>query len=176
MDFADPNANLAQFGLKEGAIVVDFGAGSGHYSFAAARQVGSTGRVYAVDVQKELLERLKKYAHEQGLGNIEVVWGDIEEERGVPLRDHIADVVILSNIFFQVEDKRGVALEVSRILKPKGRVFIVDWDASYNNLGPVEEMVFSADEARALFEHMGYVYEQEIEAGQHHYGFSLSKL
>lgn len=176
MDFADPSANLAQFGLKEGGIVVDMGAGSGHYSFAASRLVGTTGHVYAVDVQKELLERLKKHAREEGLGNIEVVWGDIERARGVPLRDGIADVVILSNVLFQVEDKRGLALEASRLIKGKGRIFIVDWDGSYNNLGPAEEMVFPAKDARALFENMGYTYEHEIEAGQHHYGFSMGKL
>lgn len=176
MDFANPDDNIAQFGLKDGQVVADFGAGTGHYSFAAARAVGSTGKVYAVEVQKELLERLKKAAREEGLGNIEVIWGDIEEEQGVKLRDHIVDAVLLSNVLFQVENKEGVVAEVSRLLKPKGRICIIDWDGSYGNIGPSEDMVFSAQDARSLFENRGYVYEGEFKAGMHHYGFSMSKV
>src|SRR5690349_15540940 len=57
--FSEPSANLAKLGLVDGMKVVDLGAGSGFYSYEAARRVGATGRVYAVDVQKDLLERLR---------------------------------------------------------------------------------------------------------------------
>lgn len=175
MDFADPTRNIAQFGISEGKQVADFGAGSGHYAIAAAKTVGSTGRVYAVEVQKELLERVKALAAEEGLGNIEVLWGDVEVSGGTKLRDGSIDVVILSNILFQIEDKEGCAREVSRVLRPKGRVLIVDWDGSYGGLGPTEEAVYSAQDARTLFEGQGFVFESDIEAGVHHYGFSMSK-
>ena len=175
MDFADPSGNLAQFGLTEGQFVADFGAGSGHYSFAAARAVGSTGRVYAVEVQKDLLDRLKKQAREEGLGNIEIVWGDIERLGGVKIRDHLVDAVILSNVLFQIGDKQGLVQEVSRVLKPKGRVLIIDWSDSFNNMGPSEDSIFKAPDARLLFEGNGYVFEQNIEVGAHHYGFSVGK-
>jgi len=176
MDFADPAGNISQFGIGEGKYVADLGAGSGHYSIAAAKAVGSTGRVYAVEVQKDLLERVKSLATQEGLGNVEVLWGDIEVSGGTKLRDRSVDIAILSNILFQLEDKPGCAKEVSRILKPKGRVLIVDWDGSYGGLGPSQESVYKAADARALFENLGYVYESEIKAGEHHYGFSMSKV
>lgn len=176
MDFADPAGNISQFGIGEGKYVADLGAGSGHYSIAAAKAVGNTGRVYAVEVQKDLLERIKSLATEEGLGNIEMLWGDIEIMGGTKLRDQSVDIVILSNILFQLEDKQGCAKEVGRILKSKGRVLVVDWDGSYGGLGPTEESVYKASDARALFENLGYVYESDIQAGGHHYGFSMSKV
>ena len=176
MDFADPGNNLAQFGLGEGKYVADLGAGSGHYAIAAAKAVGSTGKVYAVEVQKDLLERIKELSRQEGVGNIEVLWGDIEILGGTKLKDRSVDIVILSNILFQVEDKNGCAKEANRILRAKGRVLIVDWDGSYGGLGPEEGAVYPASQARKLFEDLGFVYESEIRAGAHHYGFSMSKV
>jgi len=176
MAFTDPGSNVLQFGLKEGQCVADLGAGVGMCSMPLARSVGATGRVYAVEIQKELLERLKRQAREEGLGNIEVLWGDIESKNGTKLRDKCVDVALLSNVLFQVDDKNGVINEVSRILKHKGRVCIIEWSGSYNDLGPQEEMVVPANVARELFERAGYVYEGEISAGKHHYGISMSKV
>ncbi len=175
MDFSNPDNNIAQFGLEEGRFVADFGAGSGFYTIAAARAVGSTGKVYAVEVQKDLVQKIKQTAGEEGLMNIETLWGDIEELGGTKLRDSSVSVVIVSNVLFQVEDREGLVSEVSRILKPKGRVFIVDWDGSYGNMGPEESAVISAQDARALFEKAGFTYLKAIKAGEHHYGFSLVK-
>ena len=175
MDFADPERNIAQFGLREGKYVADLGAGSGFYALAAARAVGNTGKVFAVEVQKDLVQRVRDDAAREGLGNVDVTWGDIEEREGTKLKDELVDVVILSNILFQVEDKEGLANEVERILKSKGRVLIVDWDDSYGGLGPAPEAVYGADKARSLFENRGYVFESDIQAGAHHYGFSMTK-
>jgi ubiquinone/menaquinone biosynthesis C-methylase UbiE len=60
--FSDPRSNIDQFRLDPGMIVADLGCGSGHYTFAIAKAVAPTGRVYAVDVQKDLLVRLKTEA------------------------------------------------------------------------------------------------------------------
>src|SRR5580700_10648069 len=96
--FSDPTVNLAKLGLNDGMKVVDLGAGSGFYSIAAARIVGPGGRVYAVDVQKDLLDRIRTNGATEGLRNIEVVWGNAEKIGGTKLREGIADRVIASNI------------------------------------------------------------------------------
>ena len=88
--FSDPASNLAKLGVIDGMKVVDIGAGSGFYSIEAARKVGSSGRVYAVDVQKDLLERLRSHGAAQGLRNIEIVWGNAEKIGGTKLRESIA--------------------------------------------------------------------------------------
>ena len=168
--FSDPASNLAKLGLSDGMKVVDLGVGSGFYSIEAARLVGSSGRVYAVDVVKDLLERLRTLGTKQSLRNIEVVWGNAEKIGGTKLREQIADRVIASNILFQIGKPDDFALEVKRILKPGGKVLIVDW----SEVSPIGPKTFvSAVAAQTLFEKNGFVLDQSFNAGDHHYGLVL---
>jgi len=154
--FSDPEKNVAQLALSERAVVADFGAGTGAYSFAAARKVGDFGKVYAIEVQKDLATRLKNEARNQGLSNIEVIWGDIEENNGTKLADGVADVAIVANILFQVEDEEGLVKEVKRIVRSGGKVLVVDWKDSFGGTGPVPEAIVRADVASRLFEVEGF--------------------
>jgi len=166
--FSDPALNIAKLGLADGMKVVDIGAGSGFYSLEAARRVGHAGRVYAVDVQKELLERLRSVAAAQGIRNIEAVWGDAEKIGGTKLREAVADRVIVSNILFQAKKRDDLVLEVKRLLKPGGRVLVIDWSQS-SPMGPAKPV--SAEETQTLFEKDGFRLDQAFGAGEHHYGF-----
>lgn len=165
--FSDPAQNIAKLGLTDGMKVVDLGAGSGFYSIEAARRVGTGGRVYAVDVQKGLLDRIRTNGATEGLRNIEVVWGNAEKIGGTKLREGIADRVIASNILFQVEKPDEFALEVKRLLAPGGKVMVIDW-SELSPIGP--KSIFTPDKARMLFEKSGFRQEQSFGAGDHHYG------
>jgi ubiquinone/menaquinone biosynthesis C-methylase UbiE len=175
MDFADPEHNIEQLGLTPGMKVADLGAGSGYYALAAAKRVESEGHVYAVEIQKDLLTRIKNVARKERLHNIDVFWGDIEELHGTKLSDASVDAVILSNILFQVENKTGTLQEAKRILKGGGKLLIVDWADSFNNLGPEPNAVISLDQARLLGEKEGFHFERTIQAGAHHYGLIMKK-
>jgi ubiquinone/menaquinone biosynthesis C-methylase UbiE len=165
--FSDPVSNLNKLGLNDGMKVIDLGAGSGYYSFEAAKRVGSSGRVYAVDVQKDLLERLHTVALNQGLRNIEVVWGNIEKIGGTKLREAMADRVVASNVLFQIGKPDEFVLEIKRILKPGGKVLVVDW-SEVSPLGP--KMLVPSMKAQTLFEKSGFKLELSFDAGEHHYG------
>lgn len=174
--FSDPVKNIEQFSLGKGMYVADFGAGSGHYSFAAAQAVGEGGEVYAIDVQKDLLEKVKNEAKLRHLKNIEIIWADLEHVGGTKLHDQSMDVIIAANIFFQFENKDNPCIEIKRILKNNGRVLLIDWSASFNNLGPHPDHVFSEDAAKKLFEKHGFMIDREIvSAGAHHYGIIFRK-
>ena len=175
MSFADPASNIVQLDIKPGTTVVDFGAGTGFYSLAAARAVGSHGKVYAVEVQKDLLDRLKNTASREGLHNIEVVWGDIEKSGGTRLRGTSVDYVIISNVLFQASDRSSTVAEAKRILKQGGRVLLVEWSDSGSVSGPDPRHLIKADEAQTIFEQEGFSVEKQIEAGEHHYGFIAVK-
>lgn len=175
MTFSDPQKNIDQFGLIEGMRVADLGAGSGAYTLAAARQVGTSGKVYAVEVQKELLSNLKNAATKQGVFNVEVIWGDIERNGATKLKDNTIDAVIISNVLFQAEDKSGLIAEVKRILKPKGKALVVDWKESFGGMGPHPDHVVRETEAKKIFEAGGFSIERSIGAGEHHYGFIALK-
>ncbi len=175
MSFSDPKKNIEQFTLSTGWRVADFGAGPGEYVFLAAGRVGKEGRVYAIDVQKALLSKISEDAKTKRLSNIEVICGDVEEPEGSKLKEASMDAVIASNILFQAEDKKGIAREIYRVLKPLGKVLIVDWTDSFGGLGPKNDMVVSEDMARQLCEGEGFIYERSIDAGDHHYGIIFKK-
>lgn len=165
--FSDPASNIAKLGLMDGMKVVDLGAGSGFYAIEIAKAVGSSGRVYAVDVMKDLLERLRSNAGAQGIRNIEIVWGDVEKIGGTKLRESLIDRVVASNILFQLEKPDEMALEVKRILKPGGKVLVVDWSEA-SPLSP--KNLFTATMTQTLFEKTGFKLESSFNAGDHHYG------
>jgi ubiquinone/menaquinone biosynthesis C-methylase UbiE len=173
--FSDPRHNIEQLGISDNAIVADFGAGSGFYSMEAALAVAPLGKVYAVDVQKDLLDRLKKQATEHHIRNIEIIAGDLEKLGGSKLRDGSCDVVIASNVLFMVGDKKSFFLEACRVLKPKGRILVIDWSGSFSQMGPHHTHVFAKDDAMKLARETGFVFEREISTGSQHYGIIFRK-
>lgn len=173
--FSDPQHNIEQLGLSDGLVVADIGAGSGFYSLAAARAVLPTGKVFAVDVHRDLLERLKKEAQNVHVRNIDIIAGNAEKLGGTKLRDTSCDVVIVSNTLFMIEDKRAFALEMLRILKSAGRLLVVDWAGSFSHMGPHPEQVIYKDDAIKLLTGFGFIYDREIHAGTHHYGIIFRK-
>lgn len=169
MQFSDPTSNVLQLGLREGMKVGDLGAGSGHYALAAAGVVGSEGRVYAVDVQEDVLARLRTAAQERGLRNIDTIWGDFEKVGGTTLKDQVLDAVILSNVLFQLDHAHGALEEIRRILKPGGRLLVADWAGAYGGMGPHPEQVVSERDAEELFITSGFHKVKDFRAGPHHY-------
>lgn len=168
--FSSPGHNVLQLGLYEGMKVGDFGAGSGHYARAAAPIVGHSGKVYAVDVQEDVLKHLKLNSQIHHHGIIETVWGNIEKPGGTHLRDASLDAVILANTFFQIENRFGLLAELKRVLKPGGKLLVVDWAGSYGGMGPAPEKVIPEHEAEAFFINGGFHKVKSLRAGPHHYG------
>ena len=157
-------------GLRDGMRVGDFGAGSGHYARAAAAIVGHSGKVYAIDVQEDILKHIKLTTHEQHQRIIETVWGDVEKPGGTHLRDASLDAVILANAFFQVEHRGGLLAEMKRVLKLGGKFLLVDWAGSYGGMGPAAEQVVTEHDAEAFFINGGFHKVKSFRAGPHHYG------
>lgn len=169
--FADPVKNLKAFGLKEDMIVADLGAGTGFYSVAAAGMVPK-GKVYAVEVQKDFLDKIKAKVAEAHLSNVETLWGNVEKIGGSKIKDGVVDAVIASNILFQVEDGDKFIDETRRILGQGGQVLLIDWSTS---LGHIEKIIPKLV-AREMFERKGFTWERDIDAGANHYGMILRKV
>lgn len=173
--FSNPQHNIEQLGLSDGMIVADLGAGSGFYTVEAAKAVAPTGKVYAVDVQKDLLERLRKEAVRNHLRNIDVIAGDLEHLGGSKIRESSCNAVIASNVLFMLEDKKTFLTEVKRILKTGGRLLLIDWVASFSGMGPHTNHVVYKDDALKMALGVGFTFEKEINAGGHHYGIIFRK-
>jgi len=168
--FTNPEQNILHLGLTEGMRVADFGAGTGFYSKAASAKVGYTGKVYAIEVQKDLVKRLESEIKSWGILNIDCIWGDIEKRNGTKISDQSVDVVIVSNVLFQAEDKLGLIDEAKRVLKKGGKVLLIDWSDSFGGMGPTTESVVTESMAKELFEKRGFKLEENISTSAHHYG------
>ena len=175
--FSAPEKNIEQLGIEQNQIIADFGAGSGAYTISAAKALNGTGKVYAIDIQKDLLVRLENSCREQHLSNVGFVWANLEEPGGAKLADQSVDIAILSNMLFQVaaEAKKGVIDEVKRVLRQGGQFLLIDWTGSFNNMGPTKDQVFPEIEARKLVESMNFTFDRNIDAGNFHYGIVFRK-
>jgi ubiquinone/menaquinone biosynthesis C-methylase UbiE len=173
--FVEPRVVVSHFHLHEGDKVADFGAGAGFYSELLSRLVGPHGRVFAVEIQKDLVEKIGDLARKKGLHNIDPKWADIEADGGVPIADGVVDAALMANTLFQIEDKGTALREVYRTLRPGGKFFVIDWTDSFGGLGPHMSQVVTEYDARAHAEAAGFTYERSFGAGDHHYGLAFRK-
>lgn len=174
--FAHPPRNVQALAIEPGMSVADFGSGSGAYALLIAEALAGSGHVYAIDVQKDLLRRTFNEARRRNLQTVKVLWGDLERPNGSKLADDAADLVLISNLLFQVEEKGAVIAEAYRILRRGGRLAIIDWTESFGGMGPDRHSVFPKDEARRVAENTGFAAANEFAAGAHHYGLIFRKV
>ena len=172
--FLNPIKAVRAAGIHEGLTVADFGAGAGFFTRAAAR-AASDGVVWAVDINRDLLPRIKNLAAGEGLNNVEVIHGDIEVVGGSNLPADTFDMVILTNVLFSIEHKGECVAEIRRVLKKTGRALVIDWAGSFGGLGPHPDHVVSINKAETLFEDHGFNVIGEIDAGAYHWGFVIRK-
>lgn len=173
--FSNPEKILIQFGVSPGLYVADFGAGNGYYVRLLSELVGDTGKVYAIDVHRDMVRKIAKSASDQGLDNVEAIWSDLEKEHGSTLPDASVDVVVIANTLFSLEDKKSVLSEAFRVLRRKGRILLVEWADSYAGIGPHRDHVVAKSEAEKMFRDAGFEFDKDIEAGEHHYGMVWRK-
>ena len=131
----DPGEMLRDLGVTAGAAVVDYGCGPGLFALAAARLVGAGGTVYAVDQEPRMVELVARRARQAGLANITAVAGD---GRRAALPDAVADFIICVQILHYQktrEDRVAVARDLNRLLKPGGRVMIMQWNPRHGATG-----------------------------------------
>jgi SAM-dependent methyltransferase len=110
---------LEGVGVKAAQTVLDFGCGSGIFSIAVAGIVGHRGKVYALDVRPNALERLREAASRKGFDNIEAILVD-SSTLSITLENDSVDVALLYDVLHEIQDKAGLLKGLHRILRQGG--------------------------------------------------------
>ncbi len=122
-DFLNPPINiLKELDIKQGYHVLDFGCGPGGYSFSASRLIGSNGKVFALDINPLAIDRVKKIAFKNRFDNIEEILSDCKTN----LSDNSIDVILLFDVYHDLDNKVQVLEELYRVLKPEGILSVSD--------------------------------------------------
>ena len=173
--FVEPKIVVSHFHLREGDVVADFGAGSGHYMKPLSEAVGRSGRVYVCEIQKNLVDAIGIRAREERLTNIHPLWCDLETAGGTKLGESVLDAGLLSNTLFQIVHKDVALTEMARVIRKGGKLLVIDWTESFGGLGPHADHVVSEDDAKRLLERAGFTFERSFPAGSHHYGLACRR-
>ncbi len=156
----NPEGALDALALKPGMVVADVGAGTGYMSLRMAKRVGPTGKVYANDLQPEMLRRLRENAAKAGITNIETVQG---EEADPKLPAGRMDLVLLVDVYHEFSKPLEMIDKIRESLKPSGRLVLLEYRKEDPKVPIREEHKMTVAEVKAELEPQGFVMSQVIE-------------
>ena len=163
--YLDPDRILGALGIREGSVLADVGAGIGFFTIPAAHLVGPRGRVYALDLATPMLDDLRERVAEAGVDNVVVLHSS--EDR-LPLPDASVDLAFIACVLHEL-DGPGTLRECRRILRPSGRLAIIDWKKIEQDEGPPEGHRISEAQAHGILEAAGFRVARTYDAGPYHY-------
>jgi len=167
--FLNPAKVLNQLKLKKDLIAADFGSGSGFWAIPLAKNL-EDGKVYAIDILEEPISALRAKIKSEKILNIEIIKSDVEKTSR--LLSNSSDLVLMTNLLFEVDDIKKVLEEGKRVLKEGGKILVVDWKKE-TTFGPKEKI--SPEKLKRIAKELELKPEKEFEAGTYHYGLILLK-
>lgn len=114
---------MTALSVDAGSRVADVGAGRGYFTSHLSRQVGPNGRVFAVDISDRSLDQLARLVESEGLENVEVIRGEIDDP-GLP--EGSLDAVLMVDAYHEMTEYEAMLARVYGALKPDGRLVILD--------------------------------------------------
>lgn len=167
---------LKKLSIGSGQTIADLGCGGGgHFVAPTAKLVGTAGLVYAVDIQKKVLNSLEASLKLQNIGNVKLVWSDLEKVGAADIPNESCDVAILANVLFQNKDHAHIFEEATRMIKKGGRFVVIDWKIVPSPFGPPNELRVASEKVRHLGEQLGLEYKDGFDVGSYHYAISFVK-
>ena len=128
-----PDQIMDALGIADGSKVADIGAGAGWFTIQLARRVGPNGVVYAEDIQRQMLEAIRRRVSREGLQSVQTVLGTGTE----PNLPHGAlDAILMVDVYSEVEQPVTFLRNLAVALKPNGRIGIVNYKPGQGGPGP----------------------------------------
>ncbi len=157
--------------LKEDDIMIDIGCGTGYFTLPASEITGPSGRVIGVDISEEMLDEVRNKINGKG-HNIELMLSD---NITLPIMDSQGTFALLVNVLHEADDMMAMLAEAKRVLKPGGRLAIIEWEKSEMPLGPPVEHRLHHDEIMRLVMDSGFRMAKISPAGAYHIACSAIK-
>jgi ubiquinone/menaquinone biosynthesis C-methylase UbiE len=154
-----PDKALDAIDLRPGMSVADIGAGTGYFTLRMARRVGPSGKIYANDIQPEMLEKLRANAQREKLANIETVLGS---EGDPKLPQGKIDIVLLVDVYHEFSEPQQM-LHIRASLKPDGRLILLEYRKEDPAVPIRPEHKMSVPEVKAEVEAEGYKLDKVVE-------------
>ena len=156
--YQKPDEVVAALGLKPGETVADIGSGSGYFTLRFAPKVGPTGRVYAVDVDPEMVRHLNRRLRDAGVRNVQTVLADPADPL---LPDSSVDRFVVVNTWHHVEKQPEYLALMKRMMKPGGQVVMIDYQKRELPVGPPLAMKIAREDLVAQMAKSGFRLAQE---------------
>lgn len=175
-DFLDARRVLRDIGLSEGQVVLDAGSGSGHFSKAASNLVGPGGTVWALDSDQPSLDQLTRDIFTSGIRNIRPLLADLAGP--LPVKSGSVDLCLLVNVLHGLAwDKTapGALGELARVLKPGGRLAVVEFKKMQMDFGPPLEVRLEPGDVERLAAPAGLTTERNFDAGPYSHAVIFRK-
>ncbi|MEA4900789.1 class I SAM-dependent methyltransferase [Desulfitobacterium sp.] len=155
-----PVPTLQKLGLRAEDCMADIGCGIGYFTIPATEIVDSTNQIYALDTSEEMLAEVENRLVGLDVANvIPIKTGEYD----LKLPDESVSFALMVTVLHEVEDKERFICEAHRILKPSGRIAVVDWEKKPTKMGPPVEHRLSSDEVIALLKTAGLEVSQDEE-------------
>lgn len=114
---------MEAMGIKSGDVVADIGSHQGYMTVKFSNQVGSRGKVYAVDVNQSHLRKLDNLLKDQGISNVETILGDYDDPKLFPKS---IDHAFIMDAYHEMDDHMDILQHVKKALKPGGKLIILE--------------------------------------------------
>jgi 2-polyprenyl-3-methyl-5-hydroxy-6-metoxy-1,4-benzoquinol methylase len=152
-----PEKALDALNLKPAMVVADIGAGVGYMSLRMARRVS---KVYANDLQPEMLDQLRKNAAKAGVSNVVTVLGDFNDPK---LPANTMDLVLLVDVYHEFSQPQQMLRKIRETLKPDGRLVLLEYRAEDPNVPIIAEHKMTVAQVKAELEAEGFLLQPVIE-------------
>jgi len=157
---AKPEIVLQAMDLKPGQTVADIGAGTGYFSRRIARVIAPTGKVYANDIQPEMLESLKERAAKEGIANIVPVLGT-ETDPKLPEK---VDRILLVDVYHEFQKPEEMLARIRESVKPGGMVIVIEFRKEGESASHIhKDHKMSTEEVLAEWNPAGFELVEQIE-------------
>jgi ubiquinone/menaquinone biosynthesis C-methylase UbiE len=155
-----PDKAIALLGLPKGATVADIGAGNGYMTWRLAERVGPAGKVFAVDIQSEMLEMLRRNMQQRKLKNVETVLSAFDDPK---LPANAIDLVILVDVYHEFSEPQRMLRRIRESLKPDGRLVLLEYRGEDPSVPIRPEHKMTVAQVKTELEPEGYRVDRILE-------------